>query len=350
MVEHAARRGEPLVGELGVLGDVDDDADDVAVAERDDEHGADPDAVRAQVVERPAQGPGRRDRLDLGDRRHGPRMAHGAARGRCAVIGFLRRRVARCLPSSVMAQGRASDPSRSTARHVEQIVEAAERTAEELRAAAEDRANDRIAEAERAAAMRVEAAEEEAAEVRAEALAAADEVRSAAIVAAEEAEDKAAARARELIYEARAATREVLRDGETLSAHLRELSDSLRANAERLLLDIRAAHAEMTARLDRVDPDLGGHADAAPRASRARPRAGTTSPTFRSSSRAARADRFPSVIRTSVRMVMELSSSQKGGLAELKIAAEAADLGIDVLRPMTEGAALRPRHRRRSAR
>jgi len=50
----------------------------------------------------------------------------------------------------------------------------------------------------------------------------------------------------------------VLRDGETLSGHLRELSDSLRANAERLLLDIRAAHAEMTARLDRVDPDLGG--------------------------------------------------------------------------------------------
>ena len=49
----------------------------------------------------------------------------------------------------------------------------------------------------------------------------------------------------------------MLRDGETLTGHLHELSDSLRANAERLLLDIRAAHAEMTARLDRVDPDLG---------------------------------------------------------------------------------------------
>jgi len=35
---------------------------------------------------------------------------------------------------------------------------------------------------------------------------------------------------------------------------------------------------------------------------------------------------------------MELSSSQKGGLAELKIAAEAADLGIDVYRPMIDGA------------
>jgi hypothetical protein len=34
---------------------------------------------------------------------------------------------------------------------------------------------------------------------------------------------------------------------------------------------------------------------------------------------------------------VELTSSQKGGLAELKIAAAAADLGIGVLRPMTEG-------------
>ena len=75
--------------------------------------------------------------------------------------------------------------------------------------------------------------------------------------AAKDAQDTAAKRAREVIYEARVATREVMRDGETLSGHLHQLSDSLRANAERLLLDIRAAHAEMTARLDRVDPDLG---------------------------------------------------------------------------------------------
>ena len=34
---------------------------------------------------------------------------------------------------------------------------------------------------------------------------------------------------------------------------------------------------------------------------------------------------------------MELTSSQKGGLAELKIAAAAADLGIGVLRSMTDG-------------
>ncbi len=36
-------------------------------------------------------------------------------------------------------------------------------------------------------------------------------------------------------------------------------------------------------------------------------------------------------------MVMELTSSQKGGLADLKVAAEAADLGFGILRPATEG-------------
>lgn len=156
-----------------------------------------------------------------------------------------------------MAQQRASDGAGSAARHVEQIVQAAERTAEELRAAAEARANERIAEAERAGELRVRAADEEAAEIRRAAAAEAQEAVVEAQDAARAAQDKAAKQARKLIYEARAATREVLRDGETLSGQLRELSDSLRANAERLLLDIRAAHAEMTARLDRVDADLG---------------------------------------------------------------------------------------------
>ena len=43
-------------------------------------------------------------------------------------------------------------------------------------------------------------------------------------------------------------------------------------------------------------------------------------------------------MRTSVRVVRELTSSQKGGLAELKIAAAAADLGLDVYRPVIDGA------------
>ena len=171
-----------------------------------------------------------------------------------------------------MAQQRASNGAGSAARHVEQIVEAAERAAEELRAAAEARANERIAEAERAARAARAAADEEAADVRAAAEAEAREAlprprppreswrggrREAREAGRARGGGQGRRRARELIYEARAATREVLRDGETISGHLRELSDSLRANAERLLIDIRAAHAEMTARLDRVDPDLG---------------------------------------------------------------------------------------------
>ena len=44
-----------------------------------------------------------------------------------------------------------------------------------------------------------------------------------------------------------------MRDGGELSDHLRQLSDSLRTNAERLLRDIRLAHGTLTARLDQVD-------------------------------------------------------------------------------------------------
>jgi hypothetical protein len=46
----------------------------------------------------------------------------------------------------------------------------------------------------------------------------------------------------------------VLHEGEEISANLRELGDALRANADRLLRDIRLAHAELTSRLDRADP------------------------------------------------------------------------------------------------
>ena len=102
----------------------------------------------------------------------------------------------------------------STARHVAQIVAAAEQAAEQLRAAAEERASERIA-------------------------------------------------------EARAAAREVLREGEELSGNLRELSDALRVNADRLLRDVRAAHDELKTRLDRVEPDR-----VAPAAGRERPAEG----------------------------------------------------------------------------
>jgi hypothetical protein len=48
--------------------------------------------------------------------------------------------------------------------------------------------------------------------------------------------------------------REVLREGTELSRNLRELSVSLRNNAERLLRDVRLAHGGMTARLDQAVP------------------------------------------------------------------------------------------------
>ena len=148
-----------------------------------------------------------------------------------------------------------TDEPQSTARHVAQIVAAAEQAPEELRAAAEKRATERIAEAERAARLRVKAADDEADEVRAEAVAEADEVRAGAAAKAQEERDRAHARAREVLEEARAAARDVLREGEQLSGHLRELSDALRVNAERLLRDVRAAHNELKARLDAVDLD-----------------------------------------------------------------------------------------------
>jgi cell division septum initiation protein DivIVA len=131
-----------------------------------------------------------------------------------------------------------ADLARASAR-VAEIVDAAEHAAEQLRAQGERKMQERIAEGNRAAENRVKAAEAEALEVLSAAQDEADKVRESAR------ED-----ACDIIGEARAIAREVLRDGTELSGNLRELSDSLRANAELLLRDVRLAHAEMTARLD----------------------------------------------------------------------------------------------------
>ncbi len=186
------------------------------------------------------------------------------------------------------------------------IVEAAERAAEDLRLKTEEKVRERIAEADRAADLRVEAAEvearelvdaarreaaaveadaregvrlihERAAQARSEAEArkvaavaeAGEEalrVRAAADAYAEEAQADAKRAAREIIAEAHAAARDVLHDGTTLSGHLQELSDSLHRNAERLLNDVKLAHARLTADLDQAAP--AGGIDSAPRASR----------------------------------------------------------------------------------
>jgi hypothetical protein len=202
------------------------------------------------------------------------------------------------------------------------IVEAAERAAEDLRLKTEERVRERIAEADRAADLRVEAAEAEAREIRdaakreaaaiqaearesvrqihdnaakareeaearkvaavTEAQQEAAQVRAAADAYAEDVKRSAKSDARDIIAEAHAAARGVLHDGTTLSGHLEELSDSLRRNAERLLNDVKLAHARLTADLDQATP--AGAADPAPRASRgeeaaARPDAARSRPT-----------------------------------------------------------------------
>ena len=48
--------------------------------------------------------------------------------------------------------------------------------------------------------------------------------------------------------------REVLGEGTEMARNLRDLSASLRNNAERLLRDVRLAHGGMTARLDQASP------------------------------------------------------------------------------------------------
>ncbi|MCW3002030.1 MAG: hypothetical protein JWQ20_1328 [Conexibacter sp.] len=183
------------------------------------------------------------------------------------------------------------------------IVEAAERAAEDLRLKTEDKARERIAEADRAADLRVEAGEAEAQEILDEArrqaaavLAEAKEgvrlIHERASQAREEAERRKAAAvqeaqeeaarvrfdadsyaedtkrnakadAREILAEAHDAARGVLHDGSMLSGHLQELSDSLHRNAERLLTDVKLAHARLTADLDQATP--AGPSEPAPR-------------------------------------------------------------------------------------
>lgn len=175
------------------------------------------------------------------------------------------------------------------------IVEAAERAAEDLRLKTEARVRERIAEADRAADLRVEAAEAEAREIvdsarrdaeslimqarngvqavhdeaaraRSEAEGDAARVRAEADDYGEGARQAARVDARAIVAEAQAAARGVLSDGTELSGHLNELSESLRRNAERLLNDVKLAHARLTADLDQAAP--AGSVDTAPRASR----------------------------------------------------------------------------------
>jgi cell division septum initiation protein DivIVA len=182
----------------------------------------------------------------------------------------------------------AGDALASASRQVSKIVKAAEQAAEELLQQTEERADARIAEAARAADNRVAAAEAEAGELvdtarrQAEILHAtaesdasriredaereaaavieearrqAEEVQRIAEVFATQTRESAEQEAAKQIKRARDLAAEVFGDGTEMSHNLRQLSDSLRRNAEILLTDVTAAHRALTARIAEVDPD-----------------------------------------------------------------------------------------------
>jgi vacuolar-type H+-ATPase subunit H len=179
-----------------------------------------------------------------------------------------------------------SRPHVEASRRVAQIMRAAEDAAAELTAEAERRADARIAEAARASENRVKAAEEEAADILGEAQRQAavlhetatsdadrirgdarreaaqileearqqaDEVQRIAEVFAVQTREGAEEDARRHVNRARELAQDILNDGTEMSHNLRQLADSLRRNAETILLDVTRAHRALTARLDESD-------------------------------------------------------------------------------------------------
>jgi hypothetical protein len=201
------------------------------------------------------------------------------------------------------------------------IIEAAEAAAERLRLQTEESVRDRIAEGQRAAENRVQAAEEESADIvkwaheeaarlrdsgrseaeqakteatgealtvvaraqdqaeiiRAEAEQAKTQATSEALAIVGRAQESAEAtlaeanaavakakteaeeRARELMREARATAGDVRAEGLELVENLRQMGDSLRSNAERLLRDVQMIHSRMVAQIDRADGGVGAN-------------------------------------------------------------------------------------------
>ena len=80
---------------------------------------------------------------------------------------------------------------------------------------------------------------------------------------AEEVKRSAKSDARDIIAEAHDAARGVLHDGTSCPATSKSSSDSLRRNAERLLNDVKLAHARLTADLDQATPAGAGGPGAA---------------------------------------------------------------------------------------
>jgi vacuolar-type H+-ATPase subunit H len=134
----------------------------------------------------------------------------------------------------------------AAADRVATIVAAAEQTAARLRAEAEEQVRARIAEGQRAGEYRVAAAEDEALAIVAKAEQTAAELIS-----------EAEGRSRALIQDARAAAEGIRAEGLEIVANLREMGNSLRSNAQRLLGDVQQIHSRMLAEVDEKEAALG---------------------------------------------------------------------------------------------
>ena len=131
----------------------------------------------------------------------------------------------------------------------------AEATSEALTvvARAQDQAEITRAEAEMAKTQ----ATSEALAIVARAQDSAEAAMAEANAAAAKAKTEAEERARELLREARSTAGDVKAEGLELVENLRQMGDSLRSNAERLLRDVQMIHSRMVAQLDRADGGVG---------------------------------------------------------------------------------------------
>jgi hypothetical protein len=69
--------------------------------------------------------------------------------------------------------------------------------------------------------------------------------------------NEAQQRSRTLMNDARTAANEIRTDGLEIVSNLREMGDSLRPNAQRLLRDVQEIHSRMVAEVDQKEAELG---------------------------------------------------------------------------------------------
>jgi vacuolar-type H+-ATPase subunit H len=86
----------------------------------------------------------------------------------------------------------------------------------------------------------------------------ADATLAEATEAAATAQSQAEEKARQLLRDSRMTASEVRTEGFELVENLRQMGDSLRSNAERLLRDVQLIHSRMVAQIDRADGGLPG--------------------------------------------------------------------------------------------